>query len=155
MDWGIDSELDNIPEFVLPVFSILYVALILIVFSNLLFEYLYTIRTSSLSPDGFMSSILQSTHPVPINATATAPTTSSPFSFFFSSTTLAGAFGGLLASAIGKMDGMKGYRGWRWVFIIGMLLSGHLQPDELISFHRGRVHLPRRCRIFLRDLRFS
>jgi len=36
------------------------------------------------------------------------------FSFFFSSTTLAGAFGGLLASAIGKMDYMRGYRGWRW-----------------------------------------
>ena len=41
------------------------------------------------------------------------------YSFFFSSTTLAGAFGGLLASAIGKMDGMRGYRGWRWVFILG------------------------------------
>jgi hypothetical protein len=35
------------------------------------------------------------------------------YSFFFSSTTLAGAFGGLLASAIGKMDGLRGYRGWR------------------------------------------
>jgi MFS family permease len=40
------------------------------------------------------------------------------FSFFFSSTTLAGAFGGLLASAIGKMNGMRGYHGWRWIFII-------------------------------------
>ncbi|ROV88591.1 hypothetical protein VSDG_09152 [Cytospora chrysosperma] len=40
------------------------------------------------------------------------------FSFFFSSTSLAGAFGGLLASAIGKMDGMRGYSGWRWIFII-------------------------------------
>ncbi len=40
------------------------------------------------------------------------------FSFFFSSTTLAGAFGGLLASAIGKMSGMRGYRGWRWIFIL-------------------------------------
>lgn len=30
------------------------------------------------------------------------------YSFFFSSTSLAGAFGGLLASAIGKMDGLKG-----------------------------------------------
>jgi MFS family permease len=37
------------------------------------------------------------------------------YSFFFSSTTLAGAFGGLLASAIGKMDGLRGYRGWRWI----------------------------------------
>lgn len=40
------------------------------------------------------------------------------FSFFFSSTTLAGAFGGLLASGIGEMDGVRGYRGWRWIFII-------------------------------------
>ncbi|KAI0786404.1 MFS general substrate transporter [Abortiporus biennis] len=40
------------------------------------------------------------------------------YTFFFCSTTLAGAFGGLLASAIGKMDGMRGYRGWRWVFIL-------------------------------------
>lgn len=40
------------------------------------------------------------------------------FSFFFNSTTLAGAFGGLLASAIGKMDGLRGYHGWRWIFII-------------------------------------
>ena len=40
------------------------------------------------------------------------------FSFFFSSTTLAGAFGGLLAAAIGKMNGMRGYLAWRWIFIL-------------------------------------
>lgn len=40
------------------------------------------------------------------------------YSFFFGSTSLAGAFGGLLASAIGKMDGMRGYLGWRWIFIL-------------------------------------
>ncbi|GIJ90279.1 hypothetical protein Asppvi_009233 [Aspergillus pseudoviridinutans] len=40
------------------------------------------------------------------------------FSLFFNSSTIAGAFGGLLASGIGKMDGLCGYRGWRWVFII-------------------------------------
>lgn len=45
------------------------------------------------------------------------------FSFFFSSTTLAGAFGGLLASGIGKMDRMRGYRGWRWVFILEGVLT--------------------------------
>ena len=45
------------------------------------------------------------------------------YSFFFSSTTLAGAFGGLLASAIGKMDGMRGYAGWRWIFILEGLLT--------------------------------
>ncbi|KAK2629871.1 hypothetical protein QTJ16_000691 [Diplocarpon rosae] len=45
------------------------------------------------------------------------------FSFFFSSTTLAGAFGGLLASAIGKMDHLRGYRGWRWIFILEGVLT--------------------------------
>lgn len=40
------------------------------------------------------------------------------YSFFFSSTTLAGAFGGLLAAAIGKMNGLRGYNGWRWIFLI-------------------------------------
>ncbi|KAJ5263564.1 hypothetical protein N7478_011169 [Penicillium angulare] len=40
------------------------------------------------------------------------------FSFFFSSTTLAGAFGGILAYGISKMSGDRGYNGWRWVFII-------------------------------------
>jgi MFS family permease len=45
------------------------------------------------------------------------------FSFFFSSTTLAGAFGGLLASGIGKMDGICGYKGWRWVFILEGILT--------------------------------
>ncbi|KZT12700.1 MFS general substrate transporter [Laetiporus sulphureus 93-53] len=45
------------------------------------------------------------------------------YSFFFSSTTLAGAFAGLLASAIGKMDGMRGYHGWRWIFILEGVLT--------------------------------
>ena len=53
------------------------------------------------------------------------------YSFFFSSTTLAGAFGGLLAAAIGKMGGdaargipaIRGYSGWRWIFILEGLLT--------------------------------
>lgn len=45
------------------------------------------------------------------------------FSFFFSSTTLAGAFGGLLAYGLGQMAGLRGYRGWRWVFIIEGVLT--------------------------------
>ncbi|KAI1330341.1 MFS general substrate transporter [Xylariaceae sp. FL0255] len=40
------------------------------------------------------------------------------YSLFFSSTSLAGAFGGLLASAIGLLDGKRGYSGWRWIFIL-------------------------------------
>ena len=45
------------------------------------------------------------------------------YSFFFSSTTLAGAFGGLLAAAIGKMEGVRGYSAWRWIFILEGLLT--------------------------------
>ncbi|RMZ82981.1 hypothetical protein DV737_g1792, partial [Chaetothyriales sp. CBS 132003] len=45
------------------------------------------------------------------------------FTFFFASTVLAGAFGGLLASAIGKMAGIRGYEGWRWIFILEGILS--------------------------------
>lgn len=45
------------------------------------------------------------------------------YTFFFSSTTLAGAFGGLLASAIGKMSGLQGYSGWRWIFILEGVLT--------------------------------
>jgi MFS family permease len=45
------------------------------------------------------------------------------YTFFFSSTSLAGAFGGLIASGIGKMDYVRGYRGWRWVFILEGVLT--------------------------------
>ncbi|KAI1376798.1 MFS general substrate transporter [Hypoxylon crocopeplum] len=45
------------------------------------------------------------------------------YSLFFSSTSLAGAFGGLLASAIGKMQGIRGYSGWRWIFILEGILT--------------------------------
>jgi len=38
---------------------------------------------------------------------------------FFASTTLAGAFGGLVAYAISKLDGAAGLVSWRWVFIVG------------------------------------
>ena len=56
------------------------------------------------------------------------------YSFFFSSTTLAGGFGGLLASAIGKMDGLRGYRGWRWIFILGKLRTGTIPPSGCLAY---------------------
>ncbi|KAK4937657.1 hypothetical protein LTR66_015169 [Elasticomyces elasticus] len=37
---------------------------------------------------------------------------------FFSAAALAGSFGGLLAAAIAKMDGIAGKNGWAWIFII-------------------------------------
>ncbi|KAH7407991.1 major facilitator superfamily domain-containing protein [Cadophora sp. MPI-SDFR-AT-0126] len=43
--------------------------------------------------------------------------------FFFSAATAAGAFGGLLAAAIGKMAGLGGKAGWSWIFIIEGLLT--------------------------------
>jgi MFS family permease len=39
-------------------------------------------------------------------------------SFFFCSTVVAGAFGGLLAYAIAGLDGSHGLGAWRWIFII-------------------------------------
>jgi len=40
------------------------------------------------------------------------------FTFFFIGTALAAALGGLLASAIEKMNGYGGKRAWRWIFIL-------------------------------------
>ncbi len=42
---------------------------------------------------------------------------------FFSSASVAGAFSGLLAYGISKMDGVGGYEGWRWIFILEGLLT--------------------------------
>lgn len=42
---------------------------------------------------------------------------------FFSAATVSGAFGGLLAFALNKMDGVGGYSGWRWIFIIIGLIT--------------------------------
>lgn len=40
------------------------------------------------------------------------------FNLFFSASILSGAFSGLLAYAIANMSGIRGYKGWRWIFII-------------------------------------
>ena len=42
---------------------------------------------------------------------------------FFSAASVAGAFSGLLAFGIAKMDGVGGYEGWRWIFILEGLLT--------------------------------
>jgi hypothetical protein len=38
--------------------------------------------------------------------------------YLFVSAAIAGACGGLLAFAVGHMDGTAGLRGWRWIMII-------------------------------------
>lgn len=52
---------------------------------------------------------------------------------FFSAATAAGAFGGLLARLINLMDGVNGYEGWRWIFI----LEGMSVPSCQASPHHG------------------
>ncbi|KAJ7213290.1 major facilitator superfamily domain-containing protein [Mycena rebaudengoi] len=37
---------------------------------------------------------------------------------FISASTMAGAFGGILAFAIQQMDGLRNLRGWRWIFLL-------------------------------------
>ncbi|KAF7509152.1 hypothetical protein GJ744_008379 [Endocarpon pusillum] len=44
-------------------------------------------------------------------------------SLFLTAVSISAAFGGLLASAIGKMDGVRGYSAWRWIFILEGLLT--------------------------------
>ncbi|KAI4860358.1 major facilitator superfamily domain-containing protein [Hypoxylon rubiginosum] len=40
------------------------------------------------------------------------------FTAYYSSTIVAGAFGGLLCSAIANLNGVRGLTSWRWVFIL-------------------------------------
>ena len=47
----------------------------------------------------------------------------SRISLFYSSASLSGAFGGLLASAIIKLDGKGNLAGWRWIFILEGIAS--------------------------------
>ncbi|KAJ7935667.1 major facilitator superfamily domain-containing protein [Mycena leptocephala] len=42
---------------------------------------------------------------------------------FFGGAALAGAFGGILAFAIGKMDGVGGRKGWEWIFILEGIIT--------------------------------
>lgn len=37
---------------------------------------------------------------------------------FYGANTAAGAFGGVIAYGVGSMDGMRGWRGWKWLFLI-------------------------------------
>lgn len=45
------------------------------------------------------------------------------FTVYFCSVILASAFGGLLASAIANMDGVRGKSNWRWIFILEGVLT--------------------------------
>ncbi|KXT09748.1 hypothetical protein AC579_9322 [Pseudocercospora musae] len=49
--------------------------------------------------------------------------TQTRIAIFFTASALAGAFSGLLAFAIAKMDGTAGFESWRWIFILEGLAS--------------------------------
>ncbi|KKK17239.1 hypothetical protein ARAM_005924, partial [Aspergillus rambellii] len=63
--------------------------------------------------------------------------------YLFSSAALAGACGGLLAYAIGFMDGLSGLKGWRWImilegiptFIIGVAVWFFLADDPDTAYY--------------------
>lgn len=42
---------------------------------------------------------------------------------FFSAAAVSGSFGGLLAAAIVKMDGIGGFHGWAWIFILEGIIT--------------------------------
>lgn len=45
------------------------------------------------------------------------------FTIYWSSVILAGAFGGLLATAISRMDGLRGMAAWQWIFCLEGIAS--------------------------------
>ncbi|KAJ4348339.1 uncharacterized protein N0V89_009713 [Didymosphaeria variabile] len=45
------------------------------------------------------------------------------FTLFFTASIIAGGFGGLFAFALAKMNGIGGYAGWRWIFLIEGILT--------------------------------
>ncbi|KAI9370254.1 major facilitator superfamily domain-containing protein [Aspergillus egyptiacus] len=56
---------------------------------------------------------------------------------FFSAASIAGAFSGILAWAIAKMDGVGNYEGWRWIFILEGILTvlvGFIAPFTMYDF---------------------
>lgn len=74
------------------------------------------------------------------------------FSVYWSTTIIAGAFGGLLASAIAKMDGIRGLSNWRWIFIlegIATVLIGILAFFCITDFPREAKWLSEEERGFI------
>ena len=51
---------------------------------------------------------------------------------FFSAAAVSGSFGGLLAAAIGQMDGIGGKKGWAWIFSTFERSWTYLWPEIMI-----------------------
>jgi MFS family permease len=57
----------------------------------------------------------------------------SRIALFFSAVTLSGAFGGILAFAIEKLDGKAGLHGWAWIVSIA-ITPRYKRNNEVIQF---------------------
>ncbi|ESU10106.1 hypothetical protein FGSG_03161 [Fusarium graminearum PH-1] len=57
--------------------------------------------------------------------------TQTRIAILYTSAATGGAFSGLLAFAIAKMDGMAGLEGWRWIFLIEALSTRWLSADDI------------------------
>jgi MFS family permease len=77
---------------------------------------------------------------------------------FFSAAAVSGSFGGLLAAAISKMDGIGGKAGWAWIFILEGILTVlfgvasiwmvHDFPDEATFLSEpDRIRVTRRLKM--------
>lgn len=51
----------------------------------------------------------------------------------YSSASLSGAFGGLLATGLNRLNGVGGYQGWRWIFIVEGLVSHALDSSRAVT----------------------
>ena len=51
------------------------------------------------------------------------------YAYFYVVGILAAAFGGILAFGLMQMEGIAGYRGWRWIFI----MEGVVSQTNLLS----------------------
>jgi MFS family permease len=56
---------------------------------------------------------------------------------FFSAATIAGAFGGILAFAIEKLEGRAGLHGWAWIVSINMMPNYERTNAALSSSLKG------------------
>jgi hypothetical protein len=57
---------------------------------------------------------------------------------FYSASALAGAFSGLLAFALAKMDGVGGLEGLRFIFLIGKFIARCVNVSTLTRVQRGQ-----------------
>ncbi|EMD35419.1 hypothetical protein CERSUDRAFT_116188 [Gelatoporia subvermispora B] len=62
------------------------------------------------------------------------------YSFFFAASGLAGAFSGLLAAAIIKMEGIGGRHGWSWIFILEGIFTFLFGVSCLFFMPRSPAH---------------